>query len=54
MFIKAFKFSWNLFKCTAVVTGSVLAGKAAWKSLVKSFNILADDIDGKINKVKEA
>ena len=54
MFIKIFKFSWNLFKFAAVVFASLLGIKAAGKGLVKSFGILADDLDEKWSKVKEA
>ena len=54
MFKKTFKFSWNLFKFIAVVGGSVVASKVAWKGLKNSFGILADELDDRMNQIKEA
>lgn len=54
MFGKVFRFSWHLFKFGAVVFMSALGIKAAAKGLSTSFGILADDIDFKVKRVKEA
>lgn len=54
MFGKVFRFSWHLFKFGAVVFMSALGIKAAAKGLSTSFGILADDIDFKVKRIKEA
>ena len=54
MFKTVFKFSWNLFKFVGILGASLVGLKVAGKNLKKSMDVLADEVDNRWNKVREA